>query len=217
MLVKTLPVYLSYEEDDKILNNINKMKEELSGLEEHDIYSFAEVVKDFAISADTMFAYQGDDFSFTEIGGLPVKSILLESDTTKTPFGLDIFLENGVFRAHYEYDVAIYNENTIASFNRLYELVLNESLKKNTIKEINTLPQEDIKLYQITNDTDVEIPEGVTVNQLLEKQVLAHPDKVAVLDTKSQFTYAQLNTLANQVAHTSPPKKSHKRRKNFSR
>ena len=201
MLVKTLPVYLSYEEDDKILNNINKMKEELSGLEEHDIYSFAEVVKDFSISADTMFAYQGDDFSFTEIGGLPVKSILLESDTTKTPFGLDIFLENGVFRAHYEYDVAIYNENTIASFNRLFELVLNESLKKNTIKEINTLPEEDIKLYQITNDTDVEIPEGVTVNQLLEKQVLAHPDKVAVIDNKSQFTYAELNTLANQVAH----------------
>ena len=202
MLVKTLPVYLSYEEEDKIIDKINNMKDELSGLEEHDIYSFADVVKDYDISADVMFAYQGDDFTFKEIGGYKVESVLLESDTAKTPFGLDIFLEDGVFRAHYEYDVAVYNENTIASFNRLFELVMNELLSKACIKDINVLPEEDKKLYELTNDTDVKIPEGVTVNQLLEKQAELHKDKVAVIDNQSEFTYRELNEFANKVAHT---------------
>lgn len=202
MLVKTLPVYLAYEEEDKIIDKVNMMKEELSGLEEHDIYSFADVVKDYDISADVMFAYQGDDFTFKEIGGYKVESVLLESDTTKTPFGLDIFLEDGVFRAHFEYDESVYNDNTIASFNRLFELVLNEILIKTYVKEINTLSKVDEELYKITNNTDVKIPEGVTVNKLLEKQVSLHPDKVAVIDTNSQFTYSELNELANKVAHT---------------
>ena len=202
MLVKTLPVYLSYEEDDKIFDKINAMKEELSGLEENDIYSFADVANDYDISADIMFAYQGGDFIFKEIGGHPVDSVLLESDTAKTPFGLDIFLDEGVFRAHFEYDVSLYNENTVASFYRLYELVLNELLNKKYIKEINTLPEEDKKLYELTNNTDEVIPSGVTVNQLFEAQAEKHPDKVAVIDTNSQFTYKELNEAANKVANT---------------
>ena len=202
MLVKTLPVYLSYEEDDEVIKKINFMKEELSGLEENDIYSFADIVNDYDISADVMFAYQGDDFTFKEIGGYPVESVLLESDTAKTPFGLDIFLEDGKYRAHFEYDVSLYNENTIASFNRLFELVLNELLVKKNIKDIRLLTEQDKKLYEITNDTDVEVPNDVTVNLLFEKQAALHKDKVAVIDSSSEFTYAELNALANKVAHT---------------
>ncbi|MBP3731627.1 MAG: amino acid adenylation domain-containing protein, partial [Bacilli bacterium] len=70
------------------------------------------------------------------------------------------------------------------------------------IKDINTLPEEDKKLYAITNDTDVEIPNDVTVNKIFEKQVELHKDKVAVIDVCSQFTYQELNALANKVAHT---------------
>ena len=202
MLVKTLPVYLSYEEEDKVIDNIVKMKNELSGLEENDIYSFSDIANDYDISADIMFAYQGDDFSFKEIGDYPVESVLLESDTAKTPFGLDIFLEDGIFKAHYEYDVSLYNLNTVASFNRLFELVINELLSKTYIKDISTLSDIDKKMYEKVNSTEVKIPIDVTVNQLFEKQVELHKDKVAVIDSNSEFTYSQLNELANKVAHT---------------
>lgn len=201
MLVKTLPVYVSYNKDDKIVNNITQIKEELSGLEEHDIYSFSDIANDYDISADVMFAYQGDDFSFKEIGGYPVSSILLESDTVKTPFGLDIFLEDGIFRAHYEYDVSMYNLMTIQSFNRLFELVLNELLSKTYIKDISLLPEEDEKIYEKMNATEVEIPNNITVNQLFEAQAEKNINKVAVIDYKSEFTYKELNESANKVAH----------------
>ena len=200
MLVKTLPVYASYIQDDLVIDKLLKMKEELEGLEEHDIYSFADIVRDYDITADMMFAYQGDNFSFTEIGGHPVEAILLESDTPKSPFGLDVFLENGVYRAHFEYDESQFNENTVSAFYRLYELVINELLSKKYIKDINVLPDLDKKLYEEYNQSVVEIPD-LTVNQLLEQQALKHKDKVAVIDCYSQCTYQQLNEDANKIAH----------------
>lgn len=207
MLVKTLPAYLSYEQDDSIISKLVEMKDELAGLEEHDIYSFADIVRDYDISADVMFAYQGDDFTFTDIGGYPVEAILLESETPKTPFGLDIFLENGVYRAHFEYDVAVFNENTMASFYRLFELVLNELLAKKSIKDINLLPDVDKKLYEEFNQSDVDLPDDLTVNKLLEKQAVEKPNKIAVIDYCSQFTYKELNETANKIANALLDKK----------
>ena len=200
MLVKTLPVYLKYEEEDKVLEKLKETKELLSGLEEHDIYSFADIVKDYDVSSDVMFAYQGDDFTFDNIGGYKVESILLESDTPKSDFSLDVFLEKGKFRAHYEIDEAVYNLNTVASFNRLFELVLNEMLNAKLIKEINTLPEEDRKMYEEFNQTEIEIPD-ITYNQHLERNAREIPAKTAVIGVNRQYTYKELNEAANKVAH----------------
>jgi amino acid adenylation domain-containing protein/thioester reductase-like protein len=200
MLVKTLPVFVKYDENDEILTKVNETKELLSGLEENDLYSFGDIVNDYDISADIIFAYQGDDFTFDNIGGYKVSSILLESDTPKSDFGLDIFLENGKYRAHFEWDEAVYNEFTIESFNRLFELVLNELISKKKIGDINLLSEVDKKKYEETNSTHVDI-EDVSVNVLLERQAIKNKDKVAVIGTNRSFTYDEFNKAANKVAH----------------
>jgi len=50
------------------------------------------------------------------------------------------------------------------------------------------------------NDTRVEFPTEKCVQQLFEEQVARTPDKVAVLATGRQLTYAELNARANQLA-----------------
>lgn len=200
MLVKTLPVYVKYQEDDLILNILNETKTLLSDLQTNDLYSFADIAKDYDISSDIIFAYQGDDFRFDNIGGKKVETILLESDTPKSPFGLDIFLEDNKFRCHYEWDSSLYNDNTIASFNRLYELVLNELMQKRFIKDINTLPEYDLNLYHQFNETKEEIP-NVSFNKLVEKQAELHPDHLAVIGKGGKFTYKEFNERCNKVAH----------------
>jgi len=200
MLVKTLPVYLKYEDNSDILSKVKEMKQLLEGLEENDLYSFGDIVNDYDISADIIFAYQGDNFTFDTIGGYKVDSILLESDTPKSDFGLDIFLENGKYRAHYEWDQAIYNEFSIASFNRLFELVLSQLTNKKNLADINLLPKEDEEKLKEINNTHVDV-EDVTVNVLLERQALKNKDKVAVIGCNGQFTYDEFNKAANKVAH----------------
>lgn len=200
MLVKTLPVYIKYSEEDVILSKLNEMKDNLINLQANDLYSFADIAKEYDIKADIMFAYQGDNFTFDKIGGEKVDVILLESDTPKSAFGLDVFLENNTFRAHFEYDEAIYNEYTIASFERLFELVLNELMVKKTISEINLLPDEDLKLYKKFNSSKEPIPD-ISFNKLVEKQALLNPDKIAVIGKGGQFNYKEFNENCNKVAH----------------
>ena len=161
MLVKTLPIYIKYSEDDNILSKLNEMKDILLNLQANDLYSFEDIAKEYDIKADIMFAYQGDNFTFDTLGNEKVDVILLESDTPKSAFGLDVFLENNTFRAHFEYDCAMYNEYTISSFKRLYELVLNELIVKNKISEINLLPKEDYNFYKEFNSSKEEIPDFI--------------------------------------------------------
>ena len=201
MLVKTLPVFIKYQENDQIISKLSETKELLSGLEENDLYSFGDIANDYDISANIIFAYQGDDFVFDNIGGYKVSSVLLESDTPKSDFGLDIFLENGKYRAHYEWDKALYNIFTIESFNRLFEMVLNELITKKTISEIELLSKEDKKKYDETNSTHVDL-EQVTANVLVERQAIKNKDKVAVIGCNRQYTYDEFNKAANKVAHT---------------
>lgn len=200
MLVKTLPVYIKYDEEDVVLNKLIEAKNILSNLQANDLYSFSDVAKDFDVNADIMFAYQGDNFTFDNIGGFKAESVILESDTPKSAFGLDIFLENKIFRAHFEIDESIYNLNTVSSFKRLYELVLNELMVKNKIKDINTLPEEDLKLYNQFNDTKEEIPD-ISFNKLVEKQALLNPNKTAVIGKGGKFNYKEFNEAANKVAN----------------
>lgn len=201
MLVKTLPIYIKFSEEDAILNKVKEMKDLLSNSEEYDLYSFGDIANDYNLKADVIFAYQGDNFNFDEIGGHKVTPILMESETPKSDFGLDVFLENNKYRAHFEWDEAIYTDDTIASFNRLFELVLNELITKKNIKDINCLPKYDEELYKKFNDTKVEIP-NTTVNKLLEVQAEAKPYKVAVIAKNGKLTYQELNNSANKVANT---------------
>ena len=201
MLVKTLPVYIKYNEEDLVLNKVKEMQNLLSGLEENDLYSFGDIANDYNLKADVIFAYQGDNFNFDKIGGLKVEPILMESETPKSDFGLDIFLENGVYRAHFEWDTAVYNEESINAFKRLYELVLNELLVKKNIRDIVCLPKYDEEQYHLFNQTEVTIPD-LTVNKLLEKWASKVPSKVAVIAKNGSLSYQELNENANKVAHT---------------
>ena len=201
MLVKTLPVFIKYEENNKILDKLSEMKDMLSNLQANDIYSFADISREYDIKADIMFAYQGDNFIFDSIGNQKVEPIFLESDTPKSAFGLDVFLENNKFRLHFEWDEAIYNIETIKSFKRLYELVLSELMVKSLISEINTLPEEDKELYKKFNDTYEPIP-NITINKLVEKNAELHPDKDAVIGCNRKYTYKEFNEACNKVSHT---------------
>ena len=200
MMVKTLPVYVKYKEDDEVISLLESMKKQLENSQLHDIFSFQEVVAAFDITSDVMFAYQGDLFEFNKIGNKKAESVFLDSDDAKSLFSLDVFIENNKFKLHFEYDESQYNENTIASFARLFELVLIEITKKKYIREINCLPEVDKKLYEEFNQTYVK-PSNKVYPKLVEEMVEKYPDNLAVAGKDGEYTYKTFNESANKVAH----------------
>lgn len=51
------------------------------------------------------------------------------------------------------------------------------------------------------NDTAVEFPENMVINQFFEEQALKKPDNIALVFAEESMTYRELNERANQVAH----------------
>ncbi len=201
MMVKTLPVYMKYKEEDKVLELLEAMKKQLELSQRHDIYSFQEIANAFNVTSDVMFAYQGDSFEFDKIGNKKAKAVILDSDDAKSLFSLDVFIENGKFKLHFEYDEFLYNKDTIESFARLFELVLSEVTLRKQIKDINCLPQKDKELYtKVFNQTYVE-PTNKTYNKLVEEMAEKQPDKLAVAGKDGEYTYKEFNEAANKVAH----------------
>ena len=200
MMVKTLPVYVKYQEEDEIIPLLASMKKQLENSELNDIFSFQEVASTFNITSDVMFAYQGDLFEFNQIGNKKAESVILDSDDAKSLFSLDVFIENNKFKLHFEYDESQYGENTISSFARLFELVLSEVTNKKYIREINCLPEEDKKLYEEFNQTFVE-PSNKVYSKLVEEMVEKYPDNLAVAGKDGEYTYKKFNESANKVAH----------------
>ena len=209
MLVKTLPVYIKYDGNDKVVDKLKEVSDLLLNLQANDLYAFSDIANDYDINSDIMFVYQGDLFTFDEIGGIKVKPILLESDTPKSAFSQEVFLKDKVFINHFEIDEAVYNFNTVNSIHRMFELVLNELISVEKIKDIKTLPSLDKSLYKEFNNTKLEIP-NCSFNKLVEKAVKENEDKIAVIGDdvfkqsgeKISLTYKEFNKLANKVAWT---------------
>ncbi len=200
MMVKTLPVYVKYQENDEVLSLLEEMKKQLESSQINDIYSFQEIASAFNITSDVMFAYQGDLFEFNEIGNKKAESVILDSDDAKSLFSLDVFIEDNKFKLHFEYDESMYNKNTIESFARLFELALLEVTSKKHISEINCLPEVDKKLYEEFNQTYVK-PSNKAYPKIVEEIVEKYPNRLALAGVDGEYTYKQFNENANKVAH----------------
>ncbi len=200
MMVKTLPVLVQYQEDSVITERIAALRRQLEGSQQNDLFSFAEIAQAYGVTADILFIYHGGSFKLEKIGGYPVESVVLASDTPKSPFVMNVFTEGDRFRFRFEYDGSLYNEDSIAAISRCFVTVMEQLGKVERIKDLTYLSETDRALYEKFNDTAQEIP-PVSFNRLLEAQAERVPDKLAVIAQNGSYTYRELNEKANRLAH----------------
>lgn len=200
MLVKTLPVYVGLEEGCEIPEYVSGVQSQLLDSMANDIYSFAEISREYNVKADIMFVYQGDDFVEFELGGQQTVLTEGESDKAKAPISINIFVENGVYRYEFEYRSDMYSDGFIR---RMYE-ILTEAAKSflyvKTLGDVNITSKEQLALIERFNETEYPV-EIMPVNRLFEAQVTAHRDMTAVIACGDTLTYDELNRLANRLAH----------------
>lgn len=103
-----------------------------------------------------------------------------------------------------KYDQQWFDDATIARMLGHIQTVL-ESIAANPWQCLGELPlltaAERHQLLVEWNNTKVDFPKHLCINQLFEAQVELTPDAVAVVFAEEQLTYRQLNHRANQLAH----------------
>lgn len=167
----------------------------------NDIYSFGEISRAFGINADVMFAYQGEDFVFSELCGEKTKMHDLRLDDAKAPLNLNVFLENGKIKYFCEYRSDKFSRTYIESFLDSFDMAVSEFISKNTLKQVSILSDKAKAEIERFNDTKGEI-EKLTPPQMLERQVKLHPEKTAVTAGGESITFGELNIRANKIANT---------------
>ena len=200
MLVKTLPVYLRFDEKTEVKDFIRSTGEQIMNSMTNDIYSFGEISRAFDIPMDIMFVYQGETFTFDSIGGEAAESIPLDLSDTKAPISFYIFEKYGSAEFRFEYRSDMYSERFIGAFSEYFVKAAEEFLTKRFIKEVSLMTEGVKERISRFNATEGPVP-YTTVNKIFEAEVERHPERIAVIAEGKKLTYRQLNDDANRIAH----------------
>ena len=63
------PVLLTVEDTENISSFVGKMGQQLDESRDHAVFSFVDITHEYDLTADLIFAYQGEGFVETKSGG----------------------------------------------------------------------------------------------------------------------------------------------------
>lgn len=153
-----------------------------------------------------MFALQNNDYGELKLPGLEVSAI--EGEVTQTRFDLELFAgELGEqFVMQWNFATSIFERQTVKALAESFAVLL---------ESIVALPQTRILELPMTTSSDKSTLQQwragnhisassyrYGVNHLIREQADHAGDDIAVIDSRHQISYAQLECYANQLAHS---------------
>src|ERR671932_2088046 len=162
-----------------------------------------------------VFALQNAPMQALELPGLTL-SPLEFVDTGTTRFDLEFHLwertqNNGVgvdssdgISGFVVYSTDLFNQATITRMLEHFQTLL-ESIVANPEQQVADLPilseAERHQLLVEWNNTQIDYPKTKCIHQLFQAQVEQTPDAIALVFEDKQFSYRELNSRSNKVAH----------------
>ncbi|WP_060515017.1 non-ribosomal peptide synthetase [Pseudomonas sp. NBRC 111132] len=138
------------------------------------------------------------------VQGLHVEGLSWDHDTAKFDLTLDTFEYEHSLGAALSYAVDLFDAATIEQMARHWVNLL-EAIVRQPGQRIVELPligqQEQQQIERAWNPALAHYPAERPLHQLIEAQVEAAPDAVALVFGERSLSYAELNRRANQLAH----------------
>ena len=139
-----------------------------------------------------------------ELPGLELRGFGREGHTAKFDLTLSMAEREGEVGGTFEYSTDLFDASTIERMAMHFQTLL-QGIVSNPAQRISELEMlseaESHQLLVEFNDTQTAYPQDVCLHQLFEQQVERSPDALAFVADDEQFTYAELNRRANQLAH----------------
>ncbi len=200
MFVKTFPMYFCFDGTESVSSAVQKTGREYLDNMAHEIYPFAEIVKEFSLSADVLFSYQGDAFVFDSIAGEKSRVTSYERDNEKAEIVFLVTKENGKYVFTFSYNLNRYSDAFAASFVNSVEKAASSLISAEKMDEVECLSENERALIDGFNNTGRKHRKGLTVASLFRSCALKYPSRTAVVYKKSSLTYAELDSLSDRIA-----------------
>ncbi|WP_159100124.1 non-ribosomal peptide synthetase [Streptomyces lunaelactis] len=192
---------------------LGQVRETALGAYAHQDLPFERIVEDLAPERDlsrnalfqVMFALQNVPDGTWTLPGLTLDTIEVATHASK--FDLTLFLteqSDGSLEAEIVYSTELFDRTTVQRLAGHYANLLGAAIADpaRPVGELDLLSeQEREELLVGFNDTTVPYQEGMTIQALVEEQVVRTPDAPAVVFGDVDLSYAELNARANQLAH----------------
>ena len=200
MFVHTLPVVCTPFAEQNAVDYIRNTGEQLRKSMAHDIFSFAELAKEFGIRADILFVYEGDIGNSWTIDGKPVKKMdILSPNRFKAPIMIAVSETDDGFGVHFEYDKARYKPWSMNSLAQSIILAFKALLAGESPKDISLLTDERRNELISFNESKAEY-EKTDIITLFRRQCKEAPDKPAVICNDICLTYREADEITDRLA-----------------
>ena len=200
MTVKTLPVYAKFTEETTVLDFLKAGEEQMIGCRKHDLYAYTDIMNDLNLQTNSIFAWQGLLFDYTELMGKPMQAIQLRKHNEGVSFYLMAFYIGKKYHVKAEYSSNEYSDTMIDQFLESYEAVLEGFLSQNLLRDIDITTASQMELLDSFNQTDKELDMDATIVSKFREQVAKTPDNIAVVYQDKRITYRELDEISDRIA-----------------
>ena len=201
MFVNTLPLHVELA-DVSAGDFVRTCAAALDAAREHEAYPFARVSADFGFAPQVMYEYQVGVVEFPQLPGL-VGVESLEGDAAKFKLTIRIEEQAGQAVVAIAYDDALYTEELVRSLARSIAIA-SEGLAAGDSAPVRSLSLlDDARREQLAgfHQEATGEPAFRLYHEGLELQAQARPHERALVACDGTFTFAELNALANRIAH----------------
>ena len=206
MMVKTLPVHVSWHHQPTVCELLHTMKQQLLGSMANDLYSFNEQnAQNSCINSSVLFAWQGDLISTETIGGQLYQPLPIMENATGEMLVMQLFRQDEGLRLNAEYQANAYSQVFISRMMQCYRQLLHgfieASEKDKPLSALSLIPKnEQTALITLGTGEHLDFDTSQTFTSLFVKQALRTPDATAVVDKDKSITYAELNRQSDILA-----------------
>ena len=209
MFINTAPVLCRIDDSQSALENLRRNVSSISGVFRHQKYQYSDVLKDLREKHgfverlyDVMLHYQ--NAALTEGSyGISCQWHFCGCQGESLNIHINDRNQEDAFHLDYDYQTELFTKGDIE---RLHGHLMN--LVFDTIENPDKKPQElkllsDAEYQRVIhdfNDTAVDYPKDMCVHQLFEGQVAKTPNAVAVVFEGVEYSYRQINEMANSLA-----------------
>ncbi len=199
MLVKTIPVSVCIDNNEKICDYLKKIQKQLADSMANDIFSFAEISRTYNVKSDILFIYQGEEFNFDTVCGEEAEIIPFKAETAKVPLTINVYVKNNKLEMNAEFKQEWFSENFIENLLNAVLSAAADFICKDYVKDISMMSDFAWSQYSALNATKFPFEE-IPVHQYLERQAAENPDKCAVIANGEKMSFSELDSAANRLA-----------------
>lgn len=137
-----------------------------------------------------------------DLPGLALRPVMTEGSTSKFDLSLYLAEGNGQLNGGLEYNIDLFEPATVQRMARHFMHLLGAiaANPRARVVDLPLLEPDDASVLQAWNMTREQYPQR-TLGDLFEAQAARTPEYVAVVDTREELSYAELNRRANRLAH----------------